>query len=284
MSAFSRDWLALRESADARARSSRLTQCVADALPHDHVQALDLGGGTGANVRYLAEHLPIPQDWLLVDDDPLLIEAAVRTGAAGTVRRTDLVAEIDSRELGIFAGRQLVTASALLDLVSERWLRALAVKCRQVGAVVLFALSYDGEIRCLPEEPEDTAIRDLVNRHQRNDKGFGPALGPTAAHVAGQCFADLGYHVEHEPSPWVLMPDARDAADPGPREERELQRALIEGWAAAAADLAPERLASIEGWRTRRLTHVDANRSRLTVGHVDMAAWLPPAHSPRSRG
>lgn len=270
MSAFSRDWLALREPADARARSSRLTQCVADALPRDYVQALDLGGGTGANVRYLADYLPVRQDWLLVDHDPLLIEAAARTGAA-IVRRADLVAEIDSRELGIFAGRQLVAASALLDLVSERWLRALAAKCRQVGAVVLFALSYDGEIRCLPEEPEDSTIRDLVNRHQRNDKGFGPALGPTAAHVAGQCFADLGYHVEHEASPWVLMNDPQC----GLREDGELQRALIEGWAAAAADLAPERRASIEGWRTRRLGHVDANRSGLTVGHVDIAAWLP---------
>jgi hypothetical protein len=191
---------------------------------------------------------------------------------------------MDSPELGIFAGRQLVAASALLDLVSERWLRALAVKCRQVSAVVLFALSYDGEIRCLPEEPEDPAIRDLVNRHQRNDKGFGPALGPTAAHIAGQCFTDLGYHVEYEASPWILMPDPQGGAAPGPRGERELQRALIDGWAAAAADLAPERRASIEGWRTRRLAHLDANRSRLTVGHVDIAAWLPRSDRPWSRG
>ena len=28
-------------------------------------------------------------------------------------------------------------------------------------------------------------------------------------------------------------------------------------------------------WRARRLAHVDAGRSRLTVGHDDLAAWLP---------
>ena len=35
------------------------------------------------------------------------------------------------------------------------------------------------------------------------------------------------------------------------------------------------RAAAIDGWRARRLAHVDAQRSHLTVGHEDLAAWLP---------
>ena len=77
----------------------------------------------------------------------------------------------------MFSGRALVTASALLDLVSEEWLRSLAARCRESGAALLFALSYDGRIQCSPDEPEDAAIRELVNQHQRTDKGFGRALG-----------------------------------------------------------------------------------------------------------
>jgi hypothetical protein len=277
MGAFSPDWLALREPADAEARSSRLTRLVSGVLLHDPVHALDLGTGTGANVRYLSGRLPVRQDWLLVDEDPRLVAEAARRCASGVAQRVDLVAAIDSTELGIFAGRELVTASALLDLVSERWLRALAAKCRQVGAAVLFALTYDGEIRCLPADPEDETIRDLVNRHQRSDKGFGPALGPTAAGVAERCFADLGYQVECELSPWLLMPDVQGRLVGADRLDRELQRQLIEGWAAAAADVAPRQLTLIEGWRTRRLAHMTADRSQLTVGHVDMAAWLPSA-------
>jgi hypothetical protein len=275
MGAFSSDWLTLREASDAAARSSRLVSLLGEVLPHDLVHALDLGTGTGANVRYLTDRLPVRQDWLQVDDDARLVEEASRMEGSGVVRRVDLAAEINSMELGILDGRDLVTASALLDLVSEPWLRTLAAKCRRAGAAVLFALTYDGEIRCQPEEPEDQAIRDLVNRHQRNDKGFGPALGPTAADVAERCFADLGYHVERERSPWLLISDTEprvtDVVGAGP----SLQRQLIEGWAEAASEVAPGQLTSIRRWRERRLAHVTAKRSRLTVGHVDIAAWLP---------
>ncbi|MBI3491471.1 MAG: class I SAM-dependent methyltransferase, partial [Acidobacteria bacterium] len=136
----------------------------------------------------------------------------------------------------------MVTASALLDLVSESWLRALAERCRANGAAVLFALSYDGRIQCSPEEPEDALVRDLVNRHQRTDKGFGPALGPEATDVAARCFADLGYSIKRESSDWVLTP-----------ESRELQKQVIDGWARAAAEVEPLRAKTIEAWRMRRL-------------------------------
>ena len=279
---FSPDWLALREPADVKARSPRLASLVGGALPADVVHALDLGTGTGSNVRYLAERLPGRQDWLLVDADSRLIEEAKRKSSFGIARVVDLVEAVASPELGIFSGRDLVTASALLDLVSARWLHGLAGKCRQVGAAVLFSLTYDGDIRCMPAEPEDELIRDLVNRHQQGDKGFGPALGPAASGAAERCFADLGYRVESEPSPWVLTPDARDDVAAAP-STGELQRQLIEGWAEAASEMAPERLRSIEDWRSRRLAHVNANRSCLTVGHSDMAAWLPEYYVPELR-
>ena len=41
----------------------------------------------------------------------------------------------------------LVTASALLDLVSEDWLRRVVDACADSGRAALFAMSYDGEIR-----------------------------------------------------------------------------------------------------------------------------------------
>jgi hypothetical protein len=163
----------------------------------------------------------------------------------------------------MFSGRALVTASALLDLVSEAWLRALVARCREAGAAVLFALSYDGRIEFSPEDPADAEVRELVNRHQRTDKGFGGALGPDASATAERVLVSLGYHhVTHERSDWVLGPGSR-----------ELQRQLMDGWARAATEIAPERLARIADWRDRRQTHVAAECSRLIVGHQDLAAW-----------
>src|SRR5438552_17826036 len=76
MGEFESDWLALREAADVLARSSRLTRAIADRFPeHAELLVLDVATGTGANVRYLAEHLPPHQSWLLVDRDPALLAA-----------------------------------------------------------------------------------------------------------------------------------------------------------------------------------------------------------------
>jgi len=259
-------WLALREPADAASRSASLTRAIVDALPRrPPLRIVDLGCGAGSNVRYLAPHLPGESHWLLVDRDPTLLSEALRT-----LRPLRSIV-IDTREMNlgvidptIVAGRDLVTASALLDLVSASWLRALAGACRAAGAAALFALTYDGRSRCSPAEPEDDTIRDLLNRHQRsNDKGFGRAAGPDAVAVAERCFAGEGYHVRREPSDWVLTPDAR-----------ELQRQLVEGWAEAAREIATEQSSMIDDWLQRRLGHVDGDRSHIVVGHEDLAAWL----------
>ena len=41
-----------------------------------------------------------------------------------------------------------------------------------------------------------------------------------------------------------------------------------------ALELEPAQSVAIRGWLARRLTHVDAGRSHITVGHDDLAAWL----------
>lgn len=287
MSGFSAEWLTGREPADRAARSAPLTRALAERLHRDDtLRAVDLAAGTGANARYLIERLHSNQDWLLVDHDPALVaEAPRRIGSWGIERgyqvaadrgairlqRADRVCRVEMRRVDlaaldavdVFAGRTLVTASALLDLVSASWLRTLAARCRDSGAAVLVALTYDGRIRCSPEEPEDEAIRTLVNRHQRIDKGFGPALGSEAVAAAARAFADHGYDVRRERSDWLLTPASRD-----------LQREVIDGWADAATAISPDAVNMIHDWQTRRVAHVEAGRSELVVGHQDMAAWL----------
>jgi hypothetical protein len=257
------EWLALREPADIAARSAALTQLIADVLPDGPLlRILDLGSGTGSNVRYLSPRLPRPQEWLLVDRDRDLLSEV--PGGTDVCR-----IETISRDLGrledeeIFRARELVTASALLDLVSPRWLDTLAAHCRAGGAAVLFALTYNGQSRCSPVDSEDEIVRELMNRHQRRDKGLGgPAAGPAGVECAERSFAAAGYQVRRAASDWILSAD-----------QRELQRQLIQGWAHAAVETAPERESMIQAWLARRRSHIEAGTSTVIVGHEDLAAW-----------
>lgn len=281
-------WLGLREEADAAARSADLTRLVARAVVGaPSIGILDLGTGTGSNVRYLAPRIGGRQRWLVIDRSPaLLATIPARMAAWGAGRGYDvetrpdgcrvigasLEVEIETRSLdlgtlapAIFAGRDLVTASALLDLASEAWMRTLAAQCRQAGAAALFTLTYDGVSSCLPKEPEDDRIRDLLNGHQHRDKGLGgPAAGPGAGEAVARAFAEAGYRVQQRSTPWQLE-----------SQDREFQGQLVDGWADAAAQMVPADTDAILDWRARRLAHIDAGRSRIAVGHIDVGAWLP---------
>ncbi len=273
MSSFSAEWLALREPADHKARSARVAQTIADVLPSTYdLAALDLAAGTGSNVRYLSRRLERHrrQHWLLVDHDPALLARAEQELVGPDslykieTKKIDL-ASIDNGEMeALFAGRGLVTASALFDLVSESVLQAVTHLCAANRAVVLFALNYNGEIECTPRHADDEWLRDQVNAHQLRDKGLGGvALGPQAAMSIEQTFTHAGHAVRRDRSDWILE-----------AESDALQRVLIAGWAEAAAEIAPSSSERIAEWQRVRLAHVAAHASTLRVGHEDVAAWL----------
>jgi hypothetical protein len=291
MSGFSVDWLSLREPFDAAARAAPLVAELRRHVPRGTSAApfeiVDLGAGAGSNLRYLAPLLGGEQRWRLVDRDRALLHAAIGTtrawavsrsavvspaGATLTLRAEDFACRVagEPRNLAGDALASLalprgglVTAAALLDLVSTRWLEALAARCEAARAAVCFALTYDGRTVCTPDEPEDTMALDLFNRHQRLDKGFGPALGPTAASAAEQVLATHRYRVLTERSDWDIGP-----------QHSAMQHALLDGWLAAALEVAPEHTAPLTAWHRRRRAHVEAGRSRLVVGHVDLVGWL----------
>lgn len=271
MSGFSASWLALREPADVAARSVGVVVAVERWLEHRPVgAAIDLGGGTGANLRYLVPRLPAVRTWRLVDHDDALLDEARRSIAVWALadRRdvTLLHGSIADPTPWIGDDVSLVTASALLDLVSDGWLSALVHRATSVGAAALFALSYDGRMSFDPTDADDGLVRDLVNRHQRSDKGLGGvALGPEAAQECLRLFEATGYEVMIEASDWIVG-----------AEMTELQLELIAGWATAAIEMAPSRAAQLRAWQARRVDAVHARSSAIAVGHQDVAAWPRP--------
>jgi hypothetical protein len=292
MSGFSADWLVLREGADAAARSAALSERLARGLPERRpLRILDLGAGIGANVRFLAPRLGGAQRWRLIDNDRGLLarlpEAltawagreghratpdgeGLRLEGDGFSARVEPVCRDLSGDPGAWLSGEtdLVTASALLDLVSRAWIDALASRIRDVGCAALFTLSYDGRIAWDPALPADAALRDALNRHQRRDKGFGTALGPDAAAYAAARLAALGHAVNEALSDWRLD-----------ETEGVLQQTLAEGWAGAAAQLAPDERPGIDRWLAARRDAIRGGRSRLRVGHRDVLALKAPARS-----
>ena len=261
---FDADWLALREPADAAARAPELVAPFAAALtaatPKSPRRLVDLGAGAGSNLRYLAPRLGIDgQHWRLIDHDENLLRRVVEP-ADVTVEPCRLDLAHDLAALSLAPG-EVVTAAALLDLVSADWLdcfvRWLA------GAPLLAVLTYDGRLSWTPADPDDAMVTTLFNRHQRRDKGFGPALGATAADRLAAQLAQAGYRVRRASSPWRL--GSGDA---------ELQRRLLAGIAGAAIEEDGSSKRVVKDWLARRLAAIAAGALACTVGHADLVATL----------
>ena len=263
MTGFSADWLALREPHDVRARNPAVLNAVVALLAgNTAVRIVDLACGTGSTLRALSPRLPARQNWRLADNDLGLLARATATTHPAGVSVTAVPLDLNRDLEAVLDGPvDLITTSALLDLVSAAWLERLAVEIAARKIPIYAALSYDGRIELGPADPFDAAIIAAVNAHQRTDKGFGPALGPAAAAFAIARFEALGYSVVHGTSDWMMGPD-----------DFEIQTEILAGWASAAHDIGALPRADTTAWLARRRTAVAAGCSSLYVGHVDFFA------------
>lgn len=260
---FAADWLALREPYDARARNRQVLDAVAAAFAdRGAIAVVDLACGTGAMRRAIAARLPARQDWRLVDNDlGLLARAAPPASAPGVIVRAVPVDLNRDLEAALDGPIDLVTASALLDLVSAAWLERFVLEAAARRLPVYAALSYDGRVAFDPPDPSDPAVIAAFNRHQHTDKGFGPALGAKAAEAAVTGLERAGYAVVRGSSDWELAP-----------ADRDIQTETLAGFAGAAHAVGDLALADMAGWLTRRRDLVAAGRSALSIGHVDFFA------------
>ena len=260
---FSSAWLTLREPYDRRARNAAVLDAVtAWAAERPSVAAVDLACGLGSTLRAVTERLPKRQSWRLVDNDLSLLARAGALAKPPDLTVTPVPVDLArDLEAALDGPVDLVTTSALLDLVSHDWLERLVTETAARRLPVYAALSYDGLATLDPADTLDSAVIDAVNQHQRNDKGFGPALGPEAAATAPSRFEAIGYAVTQGASDWVFGP-----------KDAEIQTEVLTGWAVAAREIGESSIGDIIGWLARRRDHIAAGRSSMRVGHVDFFA------------
>lgn len=253
MTGFAADWLRLREPYDLRSRDPHLLgELAAWAGGRAGLHAVDLGAGTGSACRALSRHLPRTTGWTLIENDPLLIAAGTASfgqDARISYREADLNRDLDA----VFAlPADLVTASALIDLVSASWLDRLAARILAGGCAAWIGLTYDGELDFAPPLAGDEDIRLAFNRDMTRDKGFGPALGAAAHEALASRLAGAGHgRLVQGNSPWLLG-----------QEDAALTGALLAGIGAAAD--APA------SWRRQR----GAVTTGMRIGHRDLL-FLP---------
>jgi SAM-dependent methyltransferase len=278
MSGFSPEWLALREASDHRSRDGLLAMALADRLQSKPLlRVVDLGCGTGSNIRATYAVLGREQHWTLVDYDARLLATARETlskwaesvtpegerlvlkksGKTLVVgfRQANLVTDLDSA-LGRDA--DLITASALFDLCSADFITKFAKAVAARRAVFYTVLTYNGIQKWTPAHPADQQLADAFHAHQMTDKGFGLSAGPNAPNALADAFKANGYTVKEGDSPWLLG-----------RSDQALVDALAPGFAGAVRETGKVPAATIDAW-------MNITRYGSEVGHTDTLA-IPPA-------
>lgn len=267
MSGFSPEWLALREGADHRAINHTVRRhLLAHLADEGNVHIADLGCGTGSNFRSLAPEIDARQLWLLVDnDDQLLQLAATMTADIAAARQIEVRAHPTDLATGdiseIAAHSDLITSSALFDLVAPATIEKMVNSITDAGIAFYTTLTYDGIASWLPDHPLNATMREVFNQHQRSDKGFGAAAGPDATNVLAKAFAARGYNVLRGKSPWVLD-----------QSLTTLRHETDRGWAKAVSETGALTSSDTDAWLQSRQD--DAGAVTI-VSHEDLLA-LPP--------
>jgi len=277
MGEFSAEWLALREPADHRARNAAVSAAAAGAFARRNtLRVVDLGCGTGSNLRAIAPSLPNRQHWRLIDADRPLLAAArtaltrwadrAETAPDGSLRiwhgaktisvafePTDLAANLDEALAGEV---DLVTAAAFFDLVSASWISDFSAMLIARALPLYAVLTYNGAERLMPAHPADHAMLAAFHAHQRTDKGFGVAAGPDAATCLQRGFTEAGWQVDAGHSDWRLG-----------RDDAGLIAMLANGAAAAVAETGLVPAVDIADWRAAH-----QSVQRWLIGHLDLFA------------
>ncbi|MEU0360223.1 class I SAM-dependent methyltransferase [Streptomyces cyaneofuscatus] len=291
------EWLALREGADASARASdlleplRLHLLASENAAEDRegraapLVIRDLGCGTGSMGRWLAPRLGGRQHWILHDHDPRLLGIASarlprQAADGGLVTAETEQGDVSGLTAARLMGTSLVTASALLDLLTREELDALVAACAGAGCAMLLALSVVGRVDLSPADPMDAEIEDAFNAHQRRVERGRRLLGPDAVAAASLVFARRGMTVRVQDSPWHLGAGAvKSTATVGgegrPGREglsRQLMTEWLQGWVGAASKQRPALASRAEAYVRRRLDECAAGELSIVVHHSDVLA------------
>jgi hypothetical protein len=258
------EWLALREPADAAARSPELVEALLSRGWPSRSVIHDLGSGSGSMARWLAPRLTGAQHWVLHDRDVDLLQLVAEDPPGPAADGAPVTWETrsdDITRLDHLGDADLVTASALLDMLTAEELERLVTSCAAAGCPVLLALSVVGRVQLGPADPLDQRVADAFNAHQRREGGSGRLLGPDAAAAARDQLASRGMDVLVRASPWRLGPG-----------RAALAGQWLTGWLGAACEQDPRLEEETRSYARERLAQARSGALSVTLHHEDLLA------------
>ena len=165
------------------------------------VTVVDLGCGTGSNLRATGRCSGAEQHWTLVDYDQALLEAAARaarrlgrrrrTGRAARSRSSKApsaspsssAAPISRATSKVRSGRTPISSRhrRLFDLASAEFIAGSPPRSLPESAAFYTVLTYNGDQRWTPEHEADAALVGGLQRSPAARQGFRPGSGAGCA-------------------------------------------------------------------------------------------------------
>ncbi|MEO1615779.1 MAG: class I SAM-dependent methyltransferase [Planctomycetota bacterium] len=249
-------WLSIRERLDREFRSESLARRFMQLAETTRL-IVDLGCGTGANLRYLSDHCKSSVPWRCVDCDEAVLAVAetkhLRSG--GEFRKADLATDFKS---ALPDAPFAVTASAFLDITSKPWIGQL-VEALQAAPLLISMTTTGGPIWNPPDDL-DQQIEHCLASHRVNDHGFGAAAGTSACQVLADELSMRGRTVEFKPTDWMLDAGERDVID-----------FFITGVVRrVSSELSGDRLSE---WLTIRRDQNSKGELQLIIPHADLLSF-----------
>jgi hypothetical protein len=158
-------------------------------------------------------------------------------------------------------GASLITASALLDMLTAEEVDRIAAASAGARCPTLLTMSVVGRVELTPPDPLDADIAEAFNAHQRRAVGGRSLLGPDAVDATVEAFGRRGTSVLARFSPWRLG-----------AEEADLTSEWFRGWVAAACEQRPELAGPVPAYASGRLADAAAGRLGVVVHHYDLLA------------
>ena len=257
-------WLAARVAADDAARGATVstllpelsTYLIDAAGPLSTVQIIDLGAGTGANQRWLAPRLPIRQRWLHLDHNPMISRSLPLPAETMIIDEgVEALGQLLTRASG---DPQLVTCSALLDVLTTEQIQAVCSAVIDNRVPAFFSLTVTGGLRLSPTDPHDQLLLAAFNDHQRRAGG----AGPEATTLTVNLLREAEFAVTTQETPWRLTAKSGMAFVDQMLEERLA--------AAVAQDPALARTAA--AWLELRRAQLAAGLLQIELDHCDILA------------